>query len=544
MGWGRVIAGGPDGRYTIELDLGEAQRVAIAQAFSQKVAATEQKIIEVQAAIAAHDALVAQSATNLQALLDSIIAAQEEGPGGGVEAASRAYASALSLHLALVAQGAPNRILLAQLKVIRAEAARNVTAFQQLRTLDVRQAWCADFTENGGGYVGTIEIPGEPSLVLVAPGARVPVLEIDGTLLAREVMSPEQAYFNAAILPGWQRFLPTYRWGTLTGIDWDADTGDVTLGAANSSAQRLDTNDRATLERVPIEYMQTNARAFDSDSRVVVDLRGGWDAPRIIGFLDNPRPDPPTLTGEIGGANYTEGDAVSADLSIYWTGGAEPLTYELIQGTLPAGLSLASSTGILSGTPSAPGTSSGLVVRCSDKFFDLGKNRRYEDSNPFEIQVYGGWTFTDQALDVVAATDNEYIYVYVTWSILDEAMTGFDVGDGRVSCRFESWPVGGGIETFVDDAKWCTGGDLPGFPDLWYSVEQTGTPQWVTGGLDPGEWYPSIGAVEWNFVAGFSGLPPGTYSIEYTIKIATDSEGAHVVATISGSIEATLTDPL
>ena len=52
-------------------------------------------------------------------------------------------------------------------------------------------------------------------------------------------------------------------------------------------------------------------------------------------------------------------------LTLSATGGQTPLTYTVTSGTLPAGLNLSSSTGLISGTPSATG-SSAITVRATD----------------------------------------------------------------------------------------------------------------------------------------------------------------------------------
>ena len=60
--------------------------------------------------------------------------------------------------------------------------------------------------------------------------------------MAREVMTAAQAFWNAAVLPGWQRWMPTYRIGTISDIDYDADTASVELDDATSTAQDLPIN--------------------------------------------------------------------------------------------------------------------------------------------------------------------------------------------------------------------------------------------------------------------------------------------------------------
>lgn len=113
----------------------------------------------------------------------------------------------------------------------------------------------------------------------------------DGVMFATDVMSPEQYYWNLAAMPAWQKFKPTYRWGTLTALDKDANLASVTLNNATSSQQSLGINQTSTLTNIPVVYMTCNARAFEVNDRVVVQFLGqDWANPRVIGFLDNPRP--------------------------------------------------------------------------------------------------------------------------------------------------------------------------------------------------------------------------------------------------------------
>ena len=155
-----------------------------------------------------------------------------------------------------------------------------------------RAAWCVDFTEDATGEVATVEIPGEDKLLLIAPGAPKPVAA-DGVLVAREAQSPEQVFWNAAVLPGWQKFRPTYRRGTITALDTSAETASVSIAGDASSAQNLDINPTATLTNVPVQYMTCNAGAFEVGDKAVIKFMGGeWLQPKIVGFAENPRPCP------------------------------------------------------------------------------------------------------------------------------------------------------------------------------------------------------------------------------------------------------------
>jgi len=166
------------------------------------------------------------------------------------------------------------------------------------KTLDL---WCADYTEDGSGEVATIEVPGEfstqsetdaagtrtslsdPSLV-IAPGCRAPT-EDDGQMIARGAQDPNQVYYNAAILPGWQRHIHPWRVGTIDSIDSSANTCALTLDQERSSANGLVVGDIEELEDVAIQYMTCNAAAFDVGDRVIVDMSG----PTVVGFEAGPR---------------------------------------------------------------------------------------------------------------------------------------------------------------------------------------------------------------------------------------------------------------
>lgn len=155
------------------------------------------------------------------------------------------------------------------------------------------EAWCADLTEDATGEVKTIEVNGEfgaeGSIRVVAPQEVAPSLAA-GDVVAREVQAGAQAYFNAAILPGWQRHMPTYRAGRLSSVNKAADTATVVLDAARSSAQDLDVNAPGVLYDVPVRYMTCNATAFEANDHVIVEFQEqDWTQPVVIGFVANPQ---------------------------------------------------------------------------------------------------------------------------------------------------------------------------------------------------------------------------------------------------------------
>jgi len=154
-------------------------------------------------------------------------------------------------------------------------------------------AWCTDLTTDLSGNVGTIEIGREPDNgLLIQPGYEdnaVYDADRDGQLVPTMAMKPLANFINLGFLPGMQRWIPTYRTGTITDIDYAADTCDIALTNVSSSQQGLEINRADTLSDVPISYMSCNAAAFETGDEVVVAFSGfDWAGPQVIGFVNNP----------------------------------------------------------------------------------------------------------------------------------------------------------------------------------------------------------------------------------------------------------------
>src|SRR5207249_2425365 len=87
-----------------------------------------------------------------------------------------------------------------------------------------------------------------------------------------------------------------------------------------------------------------------------------WSAVVATFSVAGAQPSRPSITTS-SMPNGTQGTPYSATLVA--TGGTTPYTWSIAAGSLPAGLSLASSTGVISGTPVAAGTAS-FTIQVAD----------------------------------------------------------------------------------------------------------------------------------------------------------------------------------
>lgn len=294
MGYALIVGGGTDGRYTIELDIGEDERAALVARFTAQNVEAQEKLVIAEAELAQKKDKLDEAAAAYQAATDEyILLLRGELPGITEEEGIQIVNDYTTTQVAHTKALAEHNTALSNRNAVSFNAKhleKALAAWQALVLTESRDAWCADLTEDAIGYVKTLEIPGESDLILIAPGGTYPSLETAGYLRSRALMSPWQAFFNAAVLPGWQKFKPTYRFGTITALDEDANTATVELAVARSSAQQLPVNKSNTLTNIPVVYMDCNAAAFDVGDRAVVEFQGqDWSAPRVIGFVDNPR---------------------------------------------------------------------------------------------------------------------------------------------------------------------------------------------------------------------------------------------------------------
>ena len=277
MGKGRVLQAKGEGLYEIEVLHDRARLEQQIARLTDQVAESEQREAELQDALSEAQTAVANQANVVDQLIDQLAAGasvQREVDRAQIELSRLAGERDLAKTRLAGEQSAQITLRgqLAELQAVPADP--------------IMDAWCADYTEDLAGEIGTVEIRGEGSQrVIIRPGFDSAAYNPnqDGVLTHRAGCSPAQAFANAAILPGWQRFRFPYRVGEL--IELNQDVCSVVLDAETSSAAGLPIQAEETVEGLPIEYMDCNGQAFEVGDRVLVDMRG----PKVIGFESEPR---------------------------------------------------------------------------------------------------------------------------------------------------------------------------------------------------------------------------------------------------------------
>lgn len=276
MGIAQILSGGTDGKYNIRLVKETAKAAAKKTALETRLVALTADIttkeIEFYAALAVFEAK--------KTLLTAAITAYNAGTVtiNDVEKAQSDMMTAYKDHVEK--QRAYNRLVLEETSLQK-----------QLDLLDLlfvnedrANVWCADLTETLTGEVGAIEINGEKEEIIIMPEGD-PGL---GKIQEAAAGTPAGVFYNWAVRPGWQKYKPTYRIGTITYLN--GDLCNVTLAPAASSDQNLNINQDETLINVPIEYMTCNGSAFEVGDEVVIEFEGqDWNTPKVIGFRTNPK---------------------------------------------------------------------------------------------------------------------------------------------------------------------------------------------------------------------------------------------------------------
>ena len=313
MGKARIEEALGEGLYRVSIDSGEEYRDQMVIAIAEAIAKLEPVREELQAAVSAADA----KRKSIIAEIDHLIGIYRQAVSNQVPSDQMNPIRDGLTNLATEMADATRVRQIAALSLldvdtIMAEATQRSDELEQLELVEQLEAWCCDYTDDATPEIlaATMEVPGEPQQIILAPGVQ-PWSSEHGQLMKKDLMAGHQAFFNVAILPGWQRFRPTYRIGTITEIYGD-DTVNVEL-EGTSTAQNLDIGPlgavgeapAGSLWNVPVDYMDAGVSVFDVGDRVVVLLENyDWAQPRVIGFEKEPRPVVGLLCHPSGNSRY------------------------------------------------------------------------------------------------------------------------------------------------------------------------------------------------------------------------------------------------
>ncbi len=284
MGKGTISSGGLKGRYTVNLDYGTSLRADLLSVKTDRKAVLEAQITSQESAVATLQTALDTANVSLNTAINTYNASPKADTDKAtltarVDAKNQA---ATSLRKA--------RTVLGQLELQLSHVDNDIAELNALTLTESKTVWCADYTEDATGSVAIIEINAEQPTFVIAPGGE-PYSFSWGQMIARELMTGPQAYYNDAILPGVQKHKPTFRAGVITSLDYDNSLCSVRLETARSSAQDLNINTDTDLTGVPLTYMECDCYAFEIGDRVVVYFQGqSPDQPVVIGFVTNPRP--------------------------------------------------------------------------------------------------------------------------------------------------------------------------------------------------------------------------------------------------------------
>jgi len=285
MGRGRIISGENKGLYQVEL-VRDTARIEQKMIVLTKLIAefTTNILLNLEPAMYLAEIEKNTALTVLNATIADYaagLATKEQ-----VDAATKEYNGKLFLY--------QKAVRLLQLKQIeKAGLQKQLDAIGFNAENPVVTAWCADLTEDLTGEVGTIEILGERGSVEIQPGYGANAAynrTRDGILQPAQAGAPANVFNNLAMLPGWQKFRPTYRTGRIISLNEDHTACAISLDQAKSSQQDLNVNQSSRLFNVPFSYMECNGLIFEINDKVVVKFGNqNWGNPVIIGFKDNPK---------------------------------------------------------------------------------------------------------------------------------------------------------------------------------------------------------------------------------------------------------------
>ena len=242
--------------------------------------------------------------------------------------------------------------------------------------------------------------------------------------------------------------------------------------------------------------------------------------------------------------------------SLTAVGGTAPLTWSVSSGTLPAGLSLAASTGVISGTPTTAGTSS-VVLRATDS------ESRTANSASQTINVYAALSVTTASLadTTVGATFSSTLAssggtTPRTWSISAGSLPA-GLSLAASTGAITGTPTTAGTANFTARVACCSGAEGSRALSLTVNAAPAVTTASLAGAVTGSAYSQTLaasggtGSKTWNVSSGslptglslssagaISGTPTATGTFNFTARV---TDAVNVSATKALSIAVTST---
>lgn len=168
----------------------------------------------------------------------------------------------------------------------------------------------------------------------------------------------------------------------------------------------------------------------------ISDLHASLGANNTFALLEPAAAASVSFSGTVGNQTATAGTAFNLNLSSFFAGSLTPFTYSLVAGDLTGtGLSLNTSTGVISGTPTASATLTGLQVRATDTDSNTAQTNTFSITVSAAPQVPQG-TFTVGTITVTSSTAS----VPYTYSASDQTSIQYTLNGGTTTFTASNSP--------------------------------------------------------------------------------------------------------
>lgn len=167
---------------------------------------------------------------------------------------------------------------------------------------------------------------------------------------------------------------------SVTGSNNATDLADFGPGVTGTLASRTATNDFIGTSDFRLKSTSTLIGAGIAISGETLDALGQTRAsPPAVGAVEYAAPvaTPVSFSGPVPTRNGAVGSAASFANAGFFAGSLTPFAYTNVGAALPAGLTLSSSTGIISGTPTTAATTSGIIIRATDTGSNVANTNSY-----------------------------------------------------------------------------------------------------------------------------------------------------------------------